>query len=135
MALRRVPDFLFENESYQIRGACFDVYNALGGGIKEKIIERALNRALENCGLDVKTQVQLGIHYAGVKIGTYIPDFIVSGEIILELKAKPFLTKEDKKQFWGYMKGSKYKLGFLVNFDPQKLTVERFVHTRKLLSA
>jgi len=38
----------------------------------------------------------------------------------------------DEKQFWGYLKGSKYKLGFLINFGPQKLTIKRFAHTTKL---
>ncbi len=35
---------LYENESYKIRGACFEAYNALGGGIKEKIIENDWER-------------------------------------------------------------------------------------------
>jgi len=34
-----VKDFLYEDLSYKIRGACFNVYNILGGGIKEKFIE------------------------------------------------------------------------------------------------
>lgn len=42
MAERKVKNFLYEKESYEIRGACFSVYNSLGGGIKEKIIERVL---------------------------------------------------------------------------------------------
>ncbi len=49
----KVDDFLYEQESYKIRGACFDVYNSLGGGIKEEIIERALNRAWKQ-GVDYR---------------------------------------------------------------------------------
>ena len=120
---------LYEEESYKIRGACFSVYNSLGGGIKEKMIERALTEELTNSNLDIESQKRLDVIYKNIKIGTYIPDLIVNGKIIIELKSKPFITKEDEKQFWGYLKGSGYKLGFLVNFGPCKLTLKRYIYT------
>ena len=132
MAKQKVSNFLYEQESYKIRGACFRVYNVLGGGIKEKIIERALSKELTSQGLIVENQVKINIFYYDEKIGVYIPDFVVNHKIIIELKSKPFITKEDKKQFWSYLKGSKYKLGFIVGFTPQKLIIERFIYTQKL---
>jgi len=47
------------------------------------------------------------------------------------LKSKPFITKEDEKQFWSYLKGSRFQLGFLINFAPKKLEIKRFIHTPK----
>ena len=132
MAKQKVSNFLYEQESYKIRGACFRVYNVLGGGIKEKIIERALSKELTSQGLIVENQVKINIFYYDEKIGVYIPDFVVNHKIIIELKSKPFITKEDKKQFWSYLKGSKYKLGFIVGFTPQKLIIEKFIYTQKL---
>lgn len=132
MIKKKVPDFLYEQESYKIRGACFKVYNTLGGGIKEKIIERALSKELKSHGLIVENQVKIDMVYKGEKIGIYIPDLVVNHKIIIELKSKPFITKEDAKQFWGYLKGSKYALGFLIGFTPQELIIKRFVHTKKL---
>ena len=123
---------LYKDESYKIRGACFKVYDALGGGIQEKVIERALLKELLAKELEVKTQVRIDIFYQGEKIGTYIPDLVVNDKIVIEVKSKPALTKEDEKQFWGYLKNSKYKLGFLVNFSPAELVIKRFVHTIKL---
>ena len=122
---------LYEDESYKIRGACFEVFNSLGGGIKEKIIERALKKELELIGLFIESQKRLDIFYKNEKIGTYIPDLIVNEKVILEIKSKPFLQKEDEKQFWGYLKGSGYELGFLVNFSPQKLQIKRFIYTKE----
>jgi len=121
---------LYEEESYKIRGACFSVYNNLGGGIKEKIIERALIKELTNKNIIVKNQERINILYKDEKVGTYIPDIIANDKIIIELKSKPFLTKEDEKQFWGYLKGSEYKLGFLINFGPNKLAIKRFIYTK-----
>ena len=131
MKKNKVPDFLYEEESYKIRGACFNVYNTLGGGIKEKIIERALTKELLSQGMTVGNQTRINIVYKNEKIGVYIPDLVVDNKIIIEIKSKPFITKEDKKQFWSYLKGSKYKLGFLIGFTSQKLIIERLVHTKK----
>ena len=131
MEKKKIVDLLYEEDSYKIRGACFKVYNVLGGGIKERIIERALTKELISQGLEVNNQVKIDIVYKNEKIGTYIPDMIVNQKIIVELKSKVFLSKEDEKQFWGYLKGSKYKLGFLVGFTPQKLIIKRYVHTIK----
>ncbi len=128
----KVSDFLYEEDSYKIRGACFNVYNALGGGIKENIIERALSKELISQGLKIANQVRIDILYNKEKIGVYIPDIVVNDKIIIEIKSKPFLREEDGKQFWGYLKGSKYKLGFLIGFTPQKLIIKRLVHTDRL---
>ena len=131
MTKNKVPDFLYEAESFKIRGACFKVFNALGGGIKENIIERALIKELINLKMNIKNQERIDIFYDNEKIGTYIPDLIINDKILIELKTKPFISKEDEKQFWGYLRGSKYKLGFLINFGPNKLTIKRFVYTKK----
>jgi GxxExxY protein len=126
-----VADFLYEKESYKIRGACFKVYNTLGGGIKEKIIERALMKEMMSSGIRVEGQVRIDVFYDKEKVGVYIPDLVVDKKIIIEIKSKPFLGREDAKQFWGYLKGSGYRLGFLVNFGPGKLIIKRFIHTQK----
>ena len=126
--MNKVKDFLYEKESYQIRGACFDVYKAFGGAFKEKIVDRALTKSLTKRGLKVDEQKRINILYGGEIIGTYIPDKIVNDAIILEIKAKSFITKDDIDQFWKYLKGSDYKLGFLVNFSPMKLEIKRVVY-------
>jgi GxxExxY protein len=122
---------LYENESYKIRGACFKVYNTLGGGIKENIIQRALCSELEKLNFSVAKEVRINIFYNNQKIGVYIPDIVINDKIIIELKSKPYLKEEDKKQFWGYLKGSKYELGFLIGFIPQRLIIKRYIHTKK----
>ena len=132
MQINNKQNLLYEDKSYKIRGACFNVYNSLGGGIKEEIIHRSLFHELSLMGLNATSKKQININYKDKKVGVYIPDIIVNEKIILEIKSKPFITKEDEKQFWGYLKGSKYQLGFLVNFSSQKLLIKRFIHTAKL---
>ena len=128
--MQKVKDFLYEKESYEVRGACFEVYKAFGGAFKEKVIDRALTKSLEKRGLKVDEQKRINVYFENEKVGIYVPDKIINDCILLEIKAKPFLTKPDIDQFWKYLRGSKYKLGFLINFGPTKLEIKRIVYDK-----
>ena len=126
----KVEDFLYEQESYLIRGACFDVWKEFKGMFKESVIDRALTIALESKGLKVESQKRIDIYFKDKKVGTYIPDKIVNHSILVELKSKPFVVNQDIEQFWKYLKGSEYKLGFLINFSPTELQIKRVVYDK-----
>ena len=51
--------------TYEIRGAIYDVYKALGPGLLESVYEEALCFELEQRGLTVKRQIQVPINYKG----------------------------------------------------------------------
>jgi GxxExxY protein len=85
---------------------------------------------LANKGLEVENQKRIGIYYKGEKIGSYVPDFIINGVVLVEVKCKPYLVKEDLRQFWLYLKGSDYSVGLLVNFGSEKLDIRRRVYDR-----
>ena len=116
-----MDDFLYKEQTYKIRGACFKIWREFGGAFKESIIDKALTEELLKNGFTVEDQKRIDIYYNNKKIGTYIPDKIIDSIILLELKCKPFITKEDKKQFWYYLKASSYKLGLLINFGSKNL--------------
>ena len=107
---------LYEQESYLIRGACFTIYKQFRNTQKERIYQGALSEELKIKGLQVEREKQLPIYYLHKKVGTYTPDLVINNTIIVELKAKPFLHKDDINQFWYYLKNSEFHLGFLVNF-------------------
>ncbi|MBU4142493.1 GxxExxY protein [Patescibacteria group bacterium] len=120
--------FLYKKESFDIIDACQEVWKEFGGSFKEKIIDRALEIALKEKGYKIESQKRIDIYFKDQKVGIYIPDKIINGIILLELKCKPFITREDEKQFWHYLKASPYKLGFLINFSPKKLEFRRRVY-------
>lgn len=122
--------WLYQKETYQIRGACFWVWKEFGSAFKESVVDKALTEELKRRGLEVKDQKRINIFYRDKKVGTYIPDKIINDIILIELKRKPFLTKQDKQQFWHYLKGSEYKLGLLINFGDEKLEIERIVYDK-----
>lgn len=130
MNKKLVEDFLYKDITYQIRGACFEVWKEFGGAFKESIIEKALVSSLRGRGLKIENQKIINIYYKKEKVGAYVPDIIVNDSILIEMKCKPFLTKEDEKQFWFYLKGSKYKLGLLINFGPKNLDIVRRVYDK-----
>jgi len=126
--MKKVDNFLYERESYLIRGACFDVWKEFKGAFKESVIDKVLSVALEEKGLIVESQKRIAIFFKKQKVGTYVPDKIINNIILVELKSKSFLTKQDMEQFWKYLKGSNYKLGFLINFSPSELQIKRVVY-------
>jgi GxxExxY protein len=118
---------LYEDISYKIRRAVFNVYNSLGSGYKESVYQKSLEQELQKQGLNFETQKRLAVSYNGKKVGDYIPDFLVENKVIVELKASKFLTKNDNQQTFYYLKGSDYKLALLVNFGAPKLQIKRLV--------
>ncbi len=107
---------LYRRESYLIRGAAFDIYKKFRNNHKENIYRDAFYFGLQKQGFKVDKEKRIPVYYEGKKVGTYIPDIVVNDAIFVELKVKPFLLKEDKEQFWYYLKNSGYRLGFLINF-------------------
>lgn len=124
-----MPRLVHEQISFIVRGAVFAVYKTLGCSFKESIYHNALIDELIKRNLKAEKEKRISVTYNGKLVGTYIPDIVVNDIIILELKAKPFLTKGDKEQFWHYLKGSFYKLGFLINFGkPGGVEIQRWVY-------
>ena len=121
---------LYSDITYQIRGACFEIWKEFGGAFKEKVVERSLARALKKRGLEVETQKHISILFDGEKVGEYTPDMVVNRCVLIELKSKPYIIKEDERQFWLYLKGSEYKLGLLINFGSDRLDIRRRVYDK-----
>lgn len=122
-------ELLYEDLTYKIRGAVFNVYNVLGFGHKESVYQNALDHELRKSGIDFESQKSVDLFYDGGKVGIYRPDFIVDNKIIIELKSSCFLTKSDKEQVLHYLKGSRHKLALLINFGASKLQIERLINT------
>lgn len=119
---------LYEELSYEVRGALFEVRKKLGFGHKESIYQNALVEELKKKGIPFDREKIIDVVYEDKKIGVYRPDFVIDEKIIIELKTLPFLGAVEKKQVWTYLKGSVYKLAFLVNFGPDDLIIERYLN-------
>lgn len=108
-----------ENElSYIIRGAIYDVYNALGAGLLESVYVTALEYELIEKGLSVKREVPLPVYYKNIKMDLgFQLDLLVNDKVIIEVKSVENLAEVHHKQVLTYLKLAQLKLGILVNFN------------------
>ena len=123
-----------ENDlGYQIRGACFKVYNELGPGLLESAYEAALAFELGSLGLSVETQVPINVLYRGLELGTsYRIDILVAGKVLIELKSVEKLSDLHHKQLLTYLKLANIKLGYLVNFNTDSMKDSIIRHVNNL---
>ena len=125
-------DLLYEDKTYQIIGACYEVYREKGCGFVEPVYQECLQIEMRLQGIPFVSQQPLALEYKGSVLScTYIPDFICHDTIIVELKAVKELCEEHRAQVQNYLKATKVKLGLLVNFGHYpKVEIERIVSER-----
>ncbi len=108
--------------TYQIRGAIYDVYVALGPGLLESVYEEALKFELENRGLKVESQLTVPIIYKGHSLKTDLRlDMLVEDTVIVELKSVIELKDVFFKQLLTYLRLMNKPIGFLVNFNTDNI--------------
>ena len=120
---------LFEEETYKIRGAIFEVYKEMGPGFLEAVYQECLEREFRMQVIPYQSQRELCLYYKGELLEqTYKPDFYCYGEIVVEIKAIKTLLPNDEAQLLNYLHGTNKKLGLLVNFGAsESVEIKRFV--------
>jgi GxxExxY protein len=121
---------IYEKElSDKIVACAFKVYNELGSGFLEKVYENAMVHELRKNGIACTNQVPLKVYYDGIVVGDYFVDVLVENKIIIELKVCEKLTNIHDAQLINYLKATKLKLGYLLNFGSKnKLEFKRLVY-------
>ena len=108
-----------------ILGCCFDVMNELGSGFLESVYKNALFIAIKEKGLRLEAEKRFEVIFRGRKIGLYIADLIIEGNVIVELKCCESFLREHQAQLINYMKVSGVFVGLLVNFGKRKVEYKR----------
>lgn len=122
-------NLLFEEETFRIRRAVFEVSRELGTGFLEAIYQEALALEFQEQGIPFVVSPALGVTYKGRLLNqTYRPDFLCFDQIIVELKSVRELAPEHRAQTLNYLKATGLRVGLLVNFGcAPKARVERLV--------
>src|SRR3954453_18869329 len=96
---------LYSEESYQILGACFEVYKEKGCGFLEAVYQECLEIELGLQDIPFVPQADLSLTYKGRPLKQkYQPDFICFGKIIVEIKAVSQLADEHRAQLHNDLK-------------------------------
>jgi GxxExxY protein len=125
-------NLIYKEESYQIVGACFEVYREKGCGFLEAVYQECLEIEFRLQGISFVSKPSLSLEYKHTPLQSkYQPDFICHEKLIVELKALTELADEHRAQVQNYLKATGFKLGLLVNFGYYpKVQVERIVAER-----
>jgi GxxExxY protein len=108
-----------ENEIGEIiLGCAIKVHSALGPGLLESTYEICLAYELQKAGLKLDRQVPLPVIYDEVELDAgYRMDLLVADIVVVELKVAEKLLPLHTAQLLSYLKLSKRKLGYLLNFN------------------
>ncbi|OHE82910.1 MAG: GTP-binding protein [Verrucomicrobia bacterium GWF2_62_7] len=122
-------ELMYEEETFALRGACFEVYKEKGCGFLEAFYQECLEIELRLRSVPFVSQPKLELEYKGQKLRTeYQPDLICFDKIVVELKAVSALADEHRAQVHNYLKATGHHLGLLVNFGHYpKVEIERIV--------
>ena len=115
--------------SYEIVGLLYDVHNQLGNRYQEKYYQRAVEVKLKGKKISYKREIEVDLTIDNEKIGKYFLDFLVDSKVVLELKVKPILTKNDYRQIRAYLQSCNLKLGILANFYGESLEYKRVLNS------
>lgn len=120
---------MFKDEGYQFMGAAFEVYNEIGYGMAEEIYQQSLEIELTLRKIPFVPKQKLNVSYKDHQLAAYyVPDLLVFGGIVVEVKAVTELASEHEAQLFNYMRVSRHAVGYLVNFGHKgDLQWKRFI--------
>jgi len=108
--------------THRIIGAAIAVHRELGPGLLESLYQEAFALELGAEKLAFETQVAIPAFYRGVRLnGGYRIDFLVEGQVVVELKAAERHEPVFTAQLLTYMKLTSCQVGLLINFNVPRL--------------
>jgi GxxExxY protein len=101
-----------------VLNAAYKVHTTLGPGLLESVYMAAMKHVIEKSGVTVKTDVKLPIMFEGTKLDSGLQlDMLVEKSVIVELKSVERMNMLYEKQLVTYLRLSRLRLGFVINFN------------------
>lgn len=112
--------------SYKLGGIFFKIRKDLGRFCRERQYGDVLEKELNSAEITFKREFPIEI---GERKSNFV-DFLIENRVLVDLKAKPYIEKEDFYQMKRYLEVSGLKLGLLVNFQDKFLKPKRVLNSR-----
>jgi len=125
--LRKNKNVVEPEPSYVICGLCFKIHNQLGRYRSEGQYCDAFEKLLKEGKIEHEREKPLPPSFEGGQKRRNIPDFVIKEKIIIDLKAKPFVAKEDYYQMRRYIDSYNKELGIIINFRQKYLYPKRIL--------
>lgn len=119
---------IYPELSYKLTGLMFGAHNELGRFCKEKQYGDLLELKLEKEKIKYEREKEIPISCKDGEIKGNKVDFCIEDKILIDLKAKKFILKDDYFQMKRYLKAAGFKLGLIVNFRDTHLKPKRILN-------
>lgn len=125
-----MAEFIQKSDTYQIIGACMEVYNMLGYGFLEIVYKDAMEIEFIQRGMHYVREGEHTIQYkGGVLQHKFYSDFLLFDSIVIEVKAnKDGITDDAIAQTLTYLKASGLRLALIINFGRTSLEYKRLIY-------
>jgi GxxExxY protein len=98
-------------------GCCIAVHRELGPGLREKIYSRAACIELDAAGIKFERERRYPVRYRGQLLAEQCVDFVVGGQLVLEIKSVERLAPVHHAQVLSYLRVTHLRVGLLANFN------------------
>ncbi|NQT49854.1 GxxExxY protein [Candidatus Kuenenbacteria bacterium] len=119
---------IYADLSYELTGILFAVHNDLGRFCNEKQVCDRIEYYLKKRNYKYEREKVLEPSFDGERKGRNRVDFLVEDKIVLEIKVKRILGKEDFNQVMRYLESLNMKLAILANYKSQYLAPKRILN-------
>ncbi len=110
------PSSRVDDLAHKVIGAAIEVHRILGPGFLESVYEEALAIEFDLRGIPYERQKPMVLQFKGIAVGDSRLDFLVGGELVLELKAVESIHPIYPAKVIHYLKMSNLRLGLIINF-------------------
>lgn len=118
-----------KDENYEIVGFCMEVHRLLGSGLLEIVYKDALEIEFRNNNIPFHREKEFMIEYKGTILPhKFYADFVVYGDIILEVKSVKEISNDHLAQTLNYMKLAGTPVGIIANFQNKSLVHKRLIN-------
>lgn len=108
-----------ENELARIAvDIAYTIHTNLGPGLLESVYESAFAYELDERGIPYSRQQEIPVPYKGTTLDkAFRSDIIMDGKVLIELKSVETIERMHHKITLNYLRLTRLKLGFLINFN------------------
>jgi len=121
-------ELLHKDLTGKILGAMMEVHRELGCGFLEAIYQEAVEHELKLRQINFIRQKPHRVAYKDIILRhPYVPDLIIEGKVVVDLKAIREIGTIEKAQMINYLKITDLEVGLIVNFGGKLLEWKRLV--------
>ena len=124
-----MPKIVEKQLCYDITGLCFKVHKELGRFCREIQYGNKLEEMLRTDKWEYLREYEIKNLAPDSPRGNKA-DFVLKFKVLVDLKAKNFITKEDYFQMQRYLQASGLEVGLIVNFRESHLKPKRVLNTK-----